>query len=322
MSGQLIGVDVGGTKVSCASLRNGVLEEPVVRPTAATEPVALVDEIVEAVEALRAPDTAAVGVGVPSVVEFATGRVKSSVNVKLADIPLRTVLQERLGVPVFVDNDATCAALAEAYEGDRITVRHLVMITVGTGIGGGLVIDGRVYRGTTGAAGEIGHTLIAAALEHGVPAAGVFPQAGSLEAEAAGRALDGLAEAAAIADPGSMLGRLRVGGGKVSGREVIDAALAGDEQATGLIQLLGNRLGIGIANAINVLDPEEVVIGGGVAVTGDLLLEPAREVALRFVLPGVGEQTVIRLARHGAKAGVLGAALLAGHELEAHGRPA
>ncbi len=316
MTQQLIGVDVGGTKVSSASLRDGVLGEPVIRRTEATEPVALVDEIVQAVEGLRTPDTAAVGVGVPSVVEFATGLIKSSVNVELADVPLRTVLGDRLGIPVFVDNDATCAALAEAFEGDRITVRDLVMITVGTGIGGGLVIGGRIYRGATGAAGEIGHTLIAAALDRGVPAAGTFPQAGSLETVAAGRALDALAQEAAIADPDSTLGRLRVTDPELNGIDVVKAAHAGDKQSAGLIRVLGERLGIGIANAINVFDPDEVVIGGGVTTAGELLLEPARETARRFVLPGVGERTEIRLSRHGPKAGVLGAALLAGHELE------
>ena len=132
------------------------------------------------------------GVGVPSVVEFATGRVKSSVNVKLADVPLRTVLQERLGLPVFVDNDANCAALAEAYEDGRMVSHDLVMFTVGTGVGGGLVLGGRIYRGATGAAGEVGHTLIGLDLEHGAPPAGSFPQAGSLESLASGRALDAL----------------------------------------------------------------------------------------------------------------------------------
>ena len=134
-------------------------------------------------------------------VEFATGRVKWSVNVKLADVPLRTILEERLGLPVFVDNDTNCAALAEAHDGARMAVRNLVMITVGTGIGGGLVLDGRVYRGATGAAGELGHTLIGAHLEHGAPPARGFPQEGSLEALASGRALDALAEATARAHP-------------------------------------------------------------------------------------------------------------------------
>ena len=107
----------------------------------------------------------AVGVAVPSVVDFETGRVRASVNVPLADIALRDVLRERLGMPVVVDNDATCAALAEAYDDDgALVARHLVMFTIGTGVGGGIVIDGRVYRGATGAAAELGHTIVGADL--------------------------------------------------------------------------------------------------------------------------------------------------------------
>jgi glucokinase len=270
MSQQLIGVDVGGTKIAVASLSDGVLQSRRIMPTAAAGGQALIDEIVQAVESVRSPDTAAVGVGVPSVVEFATGRVKSSVNVKLAEVPLRMVLQERLGVPVFVDNDANCAALAEAHEDGRLVSHDLVMFTVGTGVGGGLVLGGRVYRGATGAAGEIGHTLIGLDLERGAPPSGNFPQAGSLEALASGRALDALAATA--------LGPISEGH-PVHGTDVVAAAQRGDEEARALIRLVGERLGIGIANAINVFDPELVVIGGGVAAAGELLLGPARETA-------------------------------------------
>jgi glucokinase len=306
MSRQLIGVDVGGTKLAVASLQEGRLDSHPDIPTASASQEALIDEIAGAVNAVRSPDTAAVGVGVPSVVEFASGRVKSSVNVNLADLPLRTVLQDRLGLPVFVDNDANCAALAEAYDGAEMVVQDLVMITVGTGVGGGLVLGGRLYRGATGAAGEIGHTLIGAQLDHGTPRVGNFPQEGSLESVASGRALDALAE--------------EHGYGRGPG--VLAAAKAGDSDAVALIALLGQRLGIGISNAINTFDPEVVVIGGGVTAAGDLLLGPARESARRFVLPGVGETTEIRLARFGAKAGVRGAALLAGHELDTRDQPA
>ena len=118
----------------------------------------------------------------PSIVEFETGRVISSVNVPLADIPLRQVLGERLGVPVFVDNDATVAALAEAHDEElRPVVRNLVMLTVGTGIGGGLVLDGRIYRGSTGGAGELGHTIVGLDFRGPVPEPAGFPQPGSLE---------------------------------------------------------------------------------------------------------------------------------------------
>ena len=317
MSRQLIGVDVGGTKVSAASLTEAGLDTPRIMPTVAASEHALVDEIVRAVEDVRGPDAAAIGVGVPSVVEFATGRVKSSTNLELEDLPLRTVLEERLDLPVFVDNDANCAALAEAYDGARLAVRDLVMITVGTGIGGGLVLGGRIYRGATGAAGEIGHTLIGAALEHGAPPLGSFPQAGSFESLASGRALDELGARLARAGPQSGVSSAAEGH-RVEGSDVVAAAQQGNQDARALIRLLGERLGIGIANAINVFDPEVVVIGGGVATAGELLLEPARQTAQRFVLPGVGERTEIRLARHGPNAGVLGAALLAGHELETH----
>jgi glucokinase len=316
ISGQLIGVDVGGTKISVASLSEGRIESPLIMPTTDVGGQALIDEIVQGVESARGSDATAVGVGVPSVVEFATGRVRSSVNVKLADVPLRTVLQERLGLPVFVDNDANCAALAEAYDGERMVARDLVIFTIGTGVGGGLLLNGRVYRGATGAAGEIGHTLVGLDLEHGAPAAKTFPQPGSLESLASGRALDALGAQFARKQPRSALGRVAEEH-PVQGPDVVAAAKRGDQVACALITLLGQRLGIGIANAINVFDPEQIVVGGGVATAGELLLEPARKTARRFVLPGVGERTEIRLARHGPRAGVLGAALLAGHELEA-----
>jgi len=321
MSRQLIGIDVGGTKLAVATLQGGKLDVRHILPTAAASADALIDEIARAVETVRSRKTAAVGIGVPSVVEFATGTVQWSVNVKLADIPLRMVLEERLDLPVFVDNDTNCAALAEACDGSRMVVQNLVMFTVGTGVGGGLVLDGRVYRGATGGAGEFGHTLIGAHLEHGAPVARGFPQEGSLESLASGRALDALAEATARAHPGSALGVLRARGALVRGPDVVAAAQAGDAQAQALVSLLGERLGVGIANAINTFDPEVVVIGGGVATAGNLLLGPARESASRFVIPGIGEATEIRLANYGAEAGVRGAALLADHELGAADEP-
>jgi len=194
--------------------------------------------------------------------------------------------------------------------------RDLVMFTVGTGVGGGIVLNGRIYRGATGAAGEVGHTLIGLDLEGGAPAASSFPQPGSLESLASGQVLDVLGAEFARKQPRSALGRMAADH-PVLGRDVVTAAKEGDQDACDLIRILGERLGIGIANAINVFDPEQVVIGGGVATAGELLLEPVRQAARSFVVPGVGERTSIRLARHGPRAGVIGAALLASHELEA-----
>jgi glucokinase len=318
--GQLIGVDVGGTKVAVATLEDGELSDSLVRRTDTSSAEGLVDEIVASVDEARGSRTVAIGVGVPSVVEFATGRIRSSTNLELEDVDLRMVLAERLGLPVFVDNDATVAALAEAFDdAGRPIVRSLVMFTVGTGIGGGLVLNGRVYRGATGAAAELGHTLIGVDTAGGVSPAGEFPQPGSLESLAAGRALDHLASEIAEHSPSSCLGRLAAAGTAVDGRDAVKAAQAGHPEAVEALRTLGERLGIGIANALNTFDPDEVVVGGGVSTAGDLLLGPAVEVAWRFTLPGVGEQTEIRLARHGRQAGVRGAALLAGLELAEEG---
>ncbi len=299
MAQRFIGVDVGGTKVSVAVLEGATLSEPTTHPTALTSSEQLIDQLAEMIEAAGPAD--AVGIGVPSVIDFATGTARHSVNVPLQNVPLRRILTERLRLPVFVDNDATVAALAEAHDDDLQQIaQSLILFTIGTGVGGGIVLGGRIYRGATGGAAELGHQLIGADLSAGQPEhADEAPQPGSLERLAAGRALDAL-------------GRER---GFDDGRAVVTAARAGDASALEAIHILGERLGIGIANAINVFDPEQVVIGGGVSAAGELLLEPARSVARKFVLPGVGTRTEIRLARYGPGAGVRGAALLAGQEV-------
>lgn len=292
------GVDVGGTKIAVAVLVGAALGRPRTHRTDTSSPEALVDQLVEVVG--EAGDVSAIGVAVPSVVDFATGRVRASVNIPLTDVPLREVLRDRLGIPVYVDNDATCAALAEAYDNDGgLVARHLVMLTVGTGVGGGIVVDGHVYRGATGAAGELGHTIIGADLQR-APFAhrDHFPQPGSLEALASGRTLTTLARDHGIPDG-----------------QTTRMAHDGDEAACAAIELIGRRLGIGIANAINTFDPDLVVIGGGVSAAGEILLAPAREEAARFTLTGVGTSTRICAARYGPEAGVRGAALLASHEL-------
>jgi glucokinase len=245
------------------------------------------------------------------------------VNVPLADVPLRQVMGERLGIPVFVDNDATVAALAEAHDEQlRLVARNLVMLTIGTGVGGGIVIGGRIYRGSTGGAAELGHTIVGLDLidDKAVPEASSFPQRGSLEWVAAGHALDRLADDCARQHPDSALARLRRT--PLLGADAVQAAREGDAAAMRTVEIWGERVGIGVANAINTFDPDEVVIGGGAALAGDLLLEPAARVANEYVHPGLRGHASIRLARHGVRAGVLGAALLAIHELSEPAAPA
>ena len=315
MTDHFVGIDVGGTKIAVAGLAAGELSESRLKHTELTDQDKLVDQVADAVEEARTADTRAVGIGVPSLVEFASGRIVSSVNIPLRDVPLREVLSERCGLPVYVDNDATCAALAEAFDDGRMTCEHLVLFTVGTGVGGGLVLNGRVYRGAIGMAAEVGHTIIGLDLAEGAADPGTpWPQEGSLEVLASGRALDQLALRAARDDPNSFLGKRLTRDGGVTGHDVVDGARSGDRASLRALEILGERLGIGIANAVNTFDPLEVVIGGGVSAAGELLLEPARRTALQHIVPGAGSATKIRLARHGPRAGVLGAALIAAQE--------
>jgi glucokinase len=328
MSVPVIGIDLGATKVAVAALRDRQLGESLVQPTERSDAATLIDQLAAMVERARIDDLLGVGISVPRIVEFETGRVASSsrpaspstngaVDLPLADVSLRQELGERLGVPVFVDNDANVAALAEAHDEElELVARHVVMFTVGTGVGGGLVLGGRIYRGATGAAGELGHTILGLDLAGAVPAPMGFPQPGSLAFVAAGHALDRLAAVAGRVHPESALARFRAQGKPVLGADVVEAALDGDESAARMVEIWGQRIGIGVANAIHTFDPEEVVIGGDAARAGELLLEPARRVASQYVLPGLGAHTKIRLARHGVRAGVLGAALLARCELE------
>src|SRR5258706_12769276 len=191
MAERLIGVDVGGTKVPVAFLGDGRVSDPVLRPADQRGAAELVAQLIEAIRAAGPAD--AVGVGVPSVIDFETGMARTSVNIPLQGVPLRQILTDALGFPAFVDNDATVAALAEAFDDDlRPIAQTLVMITVGTGIGGGIVINGRIFRGATGAAPEIGHIIIGADLRTGAPALGKAPQHETLEDLASGRALDRL----------------------------------------------------------------------------------------------------------------------------------
>ena len=312
----VVGVDLGGTKIAFACFDGQQLAESTIVATDTSSSEALIEQLVDGVSKCRGSELDGVGIGVPSVVEFATGRVVSSANIPLRDVPLREALGDRLGVPVFVDNDATVAALAEAHDDDlRMVASDLVMLTIGTGVGGGLVLGGRIYRGATGGAGELGHTMVGMDMNGAVPDAGRFPQPGSLEGETAGHAFDGLVGEYARSHPSSSLGRRQAAGEQLTGVEAVQAAQDGDADARRMIELWGERVGIGIANAINTFDPQEVVIGGGAARAGEMLLEPARRTAAAYVLPGLGSATTIRAARHGVRAGVLGAALLAAHEL-------
>jgi glucokinase len=315
----VIGVDVGGTKVAAARIAGTQVLEPVQHPTDLSGPEALLDGIEAAIRevAARAGEPDAVGLGMPSQVDHQTGTIVSSVNIPLVGVPLRQELGGRLGIPVFIDNDANCAALAEAMFVDDPPAQHLVMLTLGTGVGGGVIVDGKIFRGATGLGAELGHTVIDA---DGPDCPGTCPNRGCIEALCSGTALEREATAFAAAHPDSQLGRIGAeAGGRVKGRAVVDAARAGDADAQALLDALARWLGVAISNFVNVFEPAHFVIGGGLSAAADLLLDSATREAGSRALPALFGRVRIATAKAGNDAGVIGAGLLAAQELALSG---
>jgi glucokinase len=311
---ETIGVDLGGTKIQVGVLA-GVETLWESRETSrGQDQDELVELLVREVNAAREarPEAVAVGLGIPATINQERGVAISAVNLPLLDLPVRDVVSERVGLPVFLDNDANVAALAEYRYGAARGKPTMVMLTIGTGIGGGLILGGEIFRGATGAGAELGHVVIQA---DGPPCQGNCPNHGCVEALASGTALGREGRAAAESAPDSALGRLHAEGRDIDGLAVTEAALAGDETAIGVFELIGGRLGVACASFANIFEPEAIVVGGGVIEAGDLLLDPARkEVRARALRPM--NETPILAATLGNDAGMIGAAALARSELE------
>lgn len=311
---ETIGVDLGGTKAQVGVLA-GVETLYESREASYTETQdELVELLVREIEEARKarPDVAAVGLGVPARINQERGEAISAVNLPIAELPLRDLIAERVGLPVFLDNDANVAALAEYRYGAARGKPTMVMLTIGTGIGGGLILGGEIFRGATGAGAELGHVVIQA---DGPPCQGNCPNHGCLEALASGNALGREGKAAAESIPDSALGKLLEAGEKVDGLAVTLAALDGDETAIGVFDLIGGRLGVGCVSFVNIFEPEVVVIGGGVIRAGDLLLDPVRKEVRERALRPMNETPILE-ATLGNDAGMIGAAALARTELE------
>jgi glucokinase len=305
---QAIGVDVGGTKV--AGLLVGETGEVLAgeeRTTPADDVDATMDTIYAVVAALRSTaEPAGVGVGAAGMVDFAAGAMRWAPNLAWKEVPIRDLVRERTGLPCIVDNDANAAAWAEFRFGAATGAGDVLTVTVGTGIGGGIICDGTLFRGAHGFAAEIGHFIV----EPGGPRCGCGNE-GCWEQVASGQALDRLGREAAVRDPAGRIADL-AGGDRVTGRHVSLAAREGDAAAVRIMAEVGRRLGEGIAGLVNVLDPELVVVGGGVAEEGDLILEPARRSFVRTVeAPEHRPEVPIVAAALGNDAGAIGAAALA-----------
>ena len=308
---RVIGIDAGGTKLLGGVVDEGlVVHHRVRRLWRGGDRAETLDIFVEAVEEVRAaaPDVEAVGFGIPALVEWDLGVSRWSTHLPLADVPFRDLMSERLGLPVVVDNDANVALLAENRFGAARDCAHAVLVALGTGIGSGLLIDGKIYRGSRGLGAEIGHMVVDL---HGPNCQGECPGRGCLEVMASGSAIGREGVAAARRAPASELGRRLADGREITGGIVTELAHDGDEAARAVLAEIGHRLGYGLVGVVNVFNPEVIVIGGGAIAAGELLLEPARAVVLERALPPAREAVSIVPAHFGDESGMLGAALLA-----------
>jgi glucokinase len=311
-----IGVDIGGTNVHGLLLEvdTGRVLDRRRADTPATDPVATAKTIIEVVrELMGSPGVGAVGVGAAGLVQLG-GIVRFAPNLAWRDLPLRQIVEDGVGLPTLVDNDATVAAWGEFVFGAGRGVSDMLMVTVGTGIGGGIVSGGRLVRGAHGFAGEIGHMIV----DPSGPRCGCGA-IGCWEQVASGRAVGRLGREAAAKHPDSLLATSAGGDAqRVTGQMVTEAAQQGDPAAVGVFEEVGRRLGEGIAGYVNALDPDVVVVGGGVIAAGDLLLEPARR-AYRATVMGADHRPDVPIvaATLANDAGAVGAAELAWRELVA-----
>ncbi|MFC4942446.1 ROK family protein [Pseudonocardia sp. GCM10023141] len=303
-----IGLDIGGTKIAAAVVdTDGTVLAELVEPTPEESDAESVTAVlVDLIERLRAVhEIATIGVGAAGIVEWPVGKMLWAPNNAYRDWPVREQLEKVTGLPVVVDNDANVAALAEARLGEPYP--NMVMVTVGTGIGGGLIMDGRIYRGPTGMGAELGHII----LNPDGPVCGCGNH-GCFEAFASGTALTRMGREAADDDPDGLIARLGAEDGEVTGQTVTRAAQLGDETAEALFARLGRWLGVGIASLANIFEIDVVVVGGGLVETGDLLLAPARAAAREYAYaPTARGIAPIVAATFGGNAGKIGAALLA-----------
>jgi glucokinase len=307
----VIGVDLGGTKLLAGAVDNDLaIHHRTNRPIYGLDQNGLVQMIADAVQEIRTAvgdGIEAVGFGIPCTFDSRTGMAVQAANAPLHDIAFHEVMAEQIGLPVTVDNDANCAVLCEARVGAAAGSSDVVLLTLGTGIGGGLLLNGEVYRGWVGGGAEMGHMVVDM---NGPPCQSSCPNYGCLETVCSGTALVRRASVAVARRPDTALGHALEEGQELTGPLITRLAQDGDPVALDAITEIGRNLGIGLVSLINIFNPQAVVIGGGVSAAGELLLEPARAmVRERALLPG-REAVSIEVAKYGAEAGLLGAALM------------
>lgn len=306
-----IGIDLGGTNIAVGAVDDGhAIVSRVSVPTLARRPAAeVVGDMGDAVEAALAKaglsigDCRSIGIGSPGTCNSAAGVVERAYNLGWDHVPVCRMLEERFHVPCRLSNDANCAALAEQVAGAAVGHDNVVLITLGTGVGGGIVADGQLLEGVGGTGAEVGHTVLVLDGEDCT-----CGRKGCWEAYASATALIRQGKRAAAAQPESLLAGYGEG---LTGKDVFDAAAAGDAAAQAVVDRYCVYVAAGITDLVNILGPEKVLIGGGISRQGERLLAPIRAYVAANCFGGHDRTPpVIECARLGNEAGIIGAAAL------------
>lgn len=302
-----IGVDLGATKTAVALISSeGAIVERRSAPTDTSTAESVLDALVALVRSLRDHEGVAVGVGAPGTIVLPAGELVQAANLPIANFPVRAYLSERLGVDVALDNDGTCAALGEHLFGAGRGHTCLVALTLGTGVGGGMIEAGRPIRGS-GGAGELGHIVVD---YDGRPCQGSCPGRGHLEGYASGPAIALMAQEHAAASPNGTFARARRDGRAIDSRLVVELARAGDPDAGAVLAEASKALGYGLVTIANAFAPEVIAIGGGLGVGAyDLIVPPAAAILRREGFEPMRD-ALVTPAKLGSDAGLLGAAAL------------
>lgn len=317
----LIGVDLGGTTVKLAFVNQyGEIIYKWEIPTdksneghnIPTDIAKSIDEQLEKCGEIKAK-IMGIGIGAPGPVKETNGSVDVAVNLGWNKFPLKDLLEVETGLPVFVDNDANIAAIGEMWKGAGEGAKDLLCVTLGTGVGGGIIAHGDIVRGVNGAAGEIGH--ITSIPEGGAPCN--CGKTGCLETVASATGIVRLAKEK-IAENGNTTMQCFYEDGTLTAKEVFDCAREGDEVAKAVIEEVAFHLGLALANTANGLNPEKIVLGGGVSRAGDILLQSIKDRFNQFAFPRVAKGAEITIATLGNDAGVIGGAWLVKTQLPQH----
>ena len=306
-----VGIDLGGTNIKAGLVdEQGQIIEKASVPTlvergheAVIEDMAKLSLQVIETAGKTLDDVGGVGIGLPGVLDPRTGRVPFCTNLGWHDVPVIELMRKVIDKPIYVDNDATVAALAENVAGVSAGARSSVFLTLGTGVGGGIVIGGKVYSGSNGVGSELGHMIV---MIDGEPC--TCGNRGCWERYTSATALIRMGREAAKAHPESILNA----DGEVTGaKQVMDAAKAGDPAACEVFDKYTTYLATGLVNIINFIDPEIIAIGGGVSAAGEFLIQPVREKLAKMIFYKAMPYARVELATLGNDAGIIGAAMLA-----------